>query len=264
MKVFEAVEKDEWLLSKIPEITLLFWLLKIVATTLGETFGDFLSMSLGLGYVHSFFISFVIFVTLLVLQLYSKTYSPPIFWFSIASTTVMGTEISDAMDRTFGLGYFLGSLILSAGLFLTLFVWYMRYKTINIRPMNEPLKEVFFWTAVVFSNSLGTAFGDFLTDNIGLSYIEGAIATSLVIIFVFLLHHFTKLNKTLLFWVAFIFTRPFGATFGDLLTKPHSMHGLALDRLTSSLVELFVFVLLLIMEYLRHENKRILSRHGEP
>ncbi len=231
--------------SKIAEVTLAFWVLKIIGTTLGETAGDFLSMTLGLGYYASFAMTAAVLVALVVAQVRSASHNPMLFWSTVVATTTAGTEISDMMDRSFGLGYAAGSAILTAGLLLSLAVWYSREKNLRIHPMTRPGVEILFWTAVTFSNSLGTAFGDFLTDNLSLSYVQGAIATALVIGIVVLLHYWSRVSDVLLFWVAFVFTRPFGATFGDFLTKPHDHGGLALPREMASLVALSLMLAVL-------------------
>ncbi len=255
-----SANTNQELFNKVAHVTLIFWLTKIVATTLGETFGDFLSMTLGLGYTESLIITSTFLVSLLIVQLKSKRYIPVIFWMAIVGTTTVGTEISDLIDRTLGLGYALGSLILSSGLFLSLFIWYKKYKNLSIYPMIEPTKEMLFWVAVLFSNSLGTAFGDFLSDNMHLSYLGGTIVTSVVILAVVFLHYFSNINKHILFWVAFVFTRPFGATFGDLLTKPTALHGLNLGTLNASIVEL---VLIAILITIAHINLRKLPLHAK-
>lgn len=226
------------LASKVATVTLAFWIMKILATTLGETAGDFLSMTLNLGYYISFGITFAALAVILAVQIGSRSFHPLLFWLTIVATTTAGTEVSDMMDRSFGVGYLWGSVILTAGLLATLGVWYARDRSLEVYPIVRRDTEVMFWIAVVFSNSLGTAFGDFLTDNMGLSYIQGALVTAAVIGVVVALHYATRLSHVLLFWIAFIFTRPFGATFGDLLTKPLEKGGLNLPRGTASLVTL--------------------------
>jgi len=244
-------------MDKIPQITLFFWLMKIVATTMGEMFGDYLSMSLNLGYRVSFGITASLF--LLAMFFYSKVvkgYNALLFWLLIIFTTTVGTEISDMIDRTFHLGYLKGSLLLFLGLFIVLSLWYAKYRNLHIHPMNDPFKEYLFWTAVLFSNSLGTAFGDFLTDNMGLHFLRASMLTLTIIGITALLHFLIKGYDDFLFWIAFIFTRPFGATFGDFLTKPNG--GLGLDRLSASLTALAIFVLLLSIEhiiFLRRKNE---------
>lgn len=227
-------------INKIAEITLLFWLMKIVATTLGETLGDFIAQTLNLGYATGIAITVVFFITLLFIQLKMSTYKPTAFWLVIIATTTLGTEISDFIDRSLNLGYTVGSLILLIGLLLTLYFWQKKYNNLNVSLINEKPKELYFWIAVLFSNSLGTAFGDYLGDVIGLSYLQGALITASIIIMVVLLHYYTKLNEVLLFWLAFVFTRPFGATFGDFLTKPIAKGGLDLGTLQASLVAIII------------------------
>lgn len=207
-------------INKVAKISLLFWLMKIVATTLGETLGDFISMTLNLGYATGIGITLIFFIIILTTQLSVKKYIPSIYWLVIIGTTTLGTEISDFIDRSLHLGYAYGSLLLVTALAITLLLWYKKFKDLSVYPIINKQKEIYYWVAILFSNSLGTAFGDFLSDNIGLSYLHGAMVTGAIIIVVVLLHYFTKLNEVLLFWIAFIFTRPFGATFGDFLTKP--------------------------------------------
>ena len=238
-------------LSKVARITLLFWLMKIVATTLGETLGDFISMTLNLGYAVGIAITLAFFLLILFIQLSLKKYIPIVYWLVIVGTTTLGTEISDFLDRTWHLGYALGSLLLVSCLLLTLFLWYRKYSNLEVYPVINKQKEIYYWTAVLFSNSLGTAFGDFLGDNLGLSYLEGALITGGVIILVVLLHYLTKINHILLFWIAFIFTRPFGATFGDFLTKPFSKGGLDLGTLPASLVSFGLMAILIVTEHKR-------------
>ena len=171
----------------------------------------------------------------------------------IIGTTTLGTEISDYLDRTLHLGYTVGTMLLLSGLLITLFLWYRKYKNLEVYPIANIPKEVYYWTAILFSNSLGTAFGDFLGDYFGLSYLMGALVTAAVIIVVVMLHYFTKINHIILFWIAFIFTRPFGATFGDLLTKPQEKGGLHLGTLNSSLVSIAVMAILLFLAHRQHK-----------
>ena len=241
--------------NKIAEITLLFWLMKIVATTLGETLGDFISMTLNLGYLTGIAITLLFFVTLVYFQLKTKNYNPISFWLVIIATTTLGTEISDFIDRSLNLGYTVGSLILLSGLIVTLYLWYIKYRNLNVSPIIEKPKELYFWIAVLFSNSLGTAFGDYLGDIIGLSYLQGALITASIIIFVVLLHYYTKMNEVLLFWLAFVFTRPFGATFGDFLTKPIAKGGLDLGTLKSSIVSMIIMFILIYYSHTQNKNQ---------
>jgi uncharacterized membrane-anchored protein len=233
--------------SKTAEVTLSFWVMKVLATTLGETAGDFISMTLGLGYYAGLAITLTALVLILALQVAARRFHPLLFWCCIIATTTVGTEISDFMDRSLGLGYFAGTLILVAGLMLSLSTWYFREHDLRVYPIVERDVEVLFWLSVLFSNSLGTAFGDFLTDNVGLSFVQGALVTAGVIVAVVALHYLTRLNDVLLFWVAFIFTRPFGATFGDFLTKPIAQGGLSLPRGYASLITLALLALVLFV-----------------
>lgn len=242
--------------NKVAAVTLLFWLMKIVATTLGETLGDFISMTLNLGYVVGILVTLVFFIIILLVQLNVKKYIPAVYWLVIIGTTTLGTEISDFIDRTLKTGYLVGSLILLSGLLISLFLWYKKYGNLEVYPISERNKEFYYWTAILFSNSLGTAFGDFLSDNLGLGYMTGALVTGLIILIVIMLHYFTKLNHVLLFWIAFVFTRPFGATFGDLLTKPLAKGGLDLGTLNASLISLFLMVVMIFISQ-RKENKEI-------
>lgn len=244
------------LANKVARITLLFWLMKIVATTLGETLGDFLSMTLNLGYATDIGITLAFFLLVLALQLSLRRYVPLVFWLVIIGTTTLGTEISDFLDRTWHLGYTWGSLLLAACLGLSLLLWYRRYGSLQVYPIVDRHKEAYYWLAVLFSNSLGTAFGDFLGDELGLSYAAGAAVTGVVILVVVLLHYFTRLHPVLLFWIAFVFTRPFGATFGDWLTKPHEKGGLDLGTLPASLVSVGIMLLLIAVAHVQEAKQR--------
>lgn len=227
-------------LNKVAKITLLFWIMKIIATTLGETLGDLLAHTLQLGYAVGLAITGVFFIIALLLQLNAKKYIPLLYWLVIVGTTTVGTEISDFMDRTLNLGYLAGSLILITLLLNTLWIWNSVRGKIEVYPIFNKKVELFYWVAILISNSLGTAFGDFLSDNAGLSYLQGAMVTAGVILIVILLHYTTKINHVILFWIAFIFTRPFGATFGDLLTKTTAQGGLDLGTVPATLVSVTI------------------------
>jgi uncharacterized membrane-anchored protein len=246
--------------NKVARITLIFWLMKIVATTLGETLGDFISMTLKLGYIIGIGITLVFFIIALALQLSVKKYIPIIYWLVIVGTTTLGTEISDFIDRTLHLGYAFGTLILISGLLVTLFVWYRKYKNLEVYPIKNKQKEIYYWIAILFSNSLGTAFGDFLGDSLGMSYLQGALVTGVVIIIVVLIHYYTKINHILLFWIAFIFTRPFGATFGDFLTKPLAKGGLDLGTLVSSIVAASIMAILIIISHKIYSKEQLIKK----
>ncbi len=242
-------------INKVAEITIIFWLMKIIATTLGETLGDYLSMTLNLGYSIGIVITLFFFITALLVQLFTKKYIPVFYWLVIIGTTTLGTEISDFLDRSLHLGYTLGSIFLFSCLMLTLFLWKKKFKNLEVFPIYAKNKEIYYWTAILFSNSLGTAFGDYLSDVAGLSYLYGAMVTAGIILIVILLHYLTKINHILLFWIAFIFTRPFGATFGDFLTKPISKGGLNLGTLYSTMISMVLITLLIIISH-KNLNKQ--------
>src|SRR6478672_11641232 len=244
-------------LNKVARITLLFWILKIFATTLGEVLGDFFSMTLNIGYSLSLLITFVLFIIVLLWQLRQDRFHAPIYWLVIIGTTTVGTEISDLMDRTFGLGYALGASILFAALLIVLFIWHRHVKEIKVYPITERRVELYYWFAILVSNSLGTAFGDFLSDNLGLSYLVGAAITAGVIVVVVLLHYFTKINRIVLFWIAFIFTRPFGATFGDFLTKPVTTGGLNCSRGIAALVTAALMGVLMYFSQRKNDKRQV-------
>lgn len=241
-------------LNKVARITLLFWAMKIVATTLGETLGDFIAQTLGLGYTVGILITIAFFGVALGFQLTRKKYVPVWFWLVIIATTTLGTEISDFIDRSLHLGYTGGSLLLFSGLLATLFVWHKKFGNLEVYPIFERNKETLYWLAILFSNSLGTAFGDYLSDVVGLSYMSGAMVTASIIAIVVVMHYVTKINEIVLFWIAFVFTRPFGATFGDFLTKALDKGGLDLGTLQASLVALSVMAVLIFISHrkMRH------------
>ncbi len=244
-------------MNKVAQITVYFWIMKILATTLGETSGDFLSMTCSLGYCTSIIITMLLFICVLAMQLRSSRFHPVLYWAVIVGTTSVGTEISDFMDRTLGLGYMKGSFILFSFLLITLALWYYREKNLEVYPIYDNKNEIFFWIAVLFSNTLGTAFGDFLSDNMGLNYVGGALVCAGIIGAVILLHYFSRINQIVLFWIAFIFTRPFGATFGDLLTKPIVKGGFNIPRGDASLVTVALLAFVLI--YMKFFSKEAVS-----
>lgn len=242
--------------NKVAQITILFWILKILATTLGETFGDLLSLTWQLGYAIALAATGLLFVVVLLLQLKQVKYKAWCYWLVIIATTTLGTEISDFVDRSLHVGYVGGSLILVFLLIATLGIWYRNFGNLNVYPISNSKKEIFYWVAILFSNSLGTAFGDYLTDVVGLGYIYGASITGSIILLVVALHYVSKINTVLLFWIAFVFTRPFGATFGDLLTKPLDTGGLALGTLPASLIALALMAgILFISERKKCQHK---------
>jgi uncharacterized membrane-anchored protein len=241
-------------LNKVAKVTLYFWIMKICATTLGETGGDLLSMTMNVGYAVSSLILLSFFFVTLVIQLASKKYHPVIYWLVIVSTSTAGTTISDYMDRTLELGYFKGSLILVSCLLVILAVWRYSVGTLSVNYIRTRKAETFYWTAILFSNTLGTALGDFLADSSGLGFMGGAILIGSLLAVIVLLYYFTKINRVVLFWIAFVLTRPFGATFGDVLTKPLEKGGLNLGTIGSSIVLASILIALVIYTTLKHQD----------
>lgn len=233
-------------MKKVPEITLLFWVMKICATTLGETAGDLLAQTLNVGYAVSSLLLIGIFGITLIAQLKANHYIPALYWAVILATSTAGTTMSDYMDRTLGLGYATGSAILVTILVIILAVWYRRVGTLSVTDIKTTRPELFYWTAILFSNTLGTALGDFLADDSGLGFGGGAMLIGSLIGVVILGHYFTKISSVILFWIAFVLTRPFGATFGDLLTKPTEKGGLGFGTQGSSLILFGILVGLIL------------------
>ena len=237
--------------SKVPAVVLAFWVAKIIATTLGETGGDAVSMSLGLGYLVATGIFAVIFLVALALQVSAKRYHPLTYWFLIVATTTVGTTISDYLDRTAGLGYPLASALLFTLVILILIAWRLTTGSISVTHITDRRNEIFYWSAITVSNTLGTALGDYTSDSIDLGFAGGAMLFSGLIALVAVLYFTTKIPRALLFWAAFILTRPLGATLGDILTKPASHGGLNLDRIESSGALLVTMALVIAFTSLR-------------
>jgi uncharacterized membrane-anchored protein len=244
-------------MNKIAQITLTFWIMKICATTLGETGGDLLSMTLNLGYAVSTAIFFGIFLVTLVAQVTSKSYHPLLYWPVIISTTTAGTTMSDYLDRTAGLGYIGGSLLLIAILISILGVWRLALGSVSVDKIDNPRTEIFYWVTILFSNTLGTALGDYLADGsgLGLGYEGGALVIFALLAVIAGAYFFTGVSRTLLFWLAFILTRPLGATLGDILTKTHEQGGLDLGTIGSS-TALAVFLVAYLFFVNRSSSQR--------
>lgn len=233
-------------MNKLPQITLAFWVMKICATTLGETAGDLLSMTLNVGYALSSLILISVFVLTLISQLMAKTYKPLLYWIVILSTSTAGTTMSDFMDRTLELGYATGSMILIAILLAIFTAWRLSGDSLNVSKVQTLRGEMFYWMAILFSNTLGTALGDYLADDSGLGFAGGALLIGSTIAVVVALKYFTKISSVLLFWVAFVLTRPFGATLGDLMTKSHEKGGLDFGTIGSSAVLAGILLVMIV------------------
>jgi len=240
--VLESTNNNH-VLSKIPQVTALFWIMKICATTLGETGGDLLSMTLNIGYGLSSLILLSFFAVTLLVQLFSKKYIPVIYWLVIVSTSTAGTTMSDYMDRTLELGYLKGSLILLTLLVIILTTWRIIFGTLSIERIKSLKIEILYWFAILVSNTLGTALGDFLADDSGLGFAGGAILIASILLIVLLANYYTSISKVVLFWIAFVLTRPFGATMGDVLTKSQEQGGLNLGTIGSSIVLASILVM---------------------
>jgi len=232
--------------SKVPQVAIAFWVIKIAATTLGETGGDALSMTLNLGYALSTVIFMACFLVAVTAQIKAKSFHRFLYWTVIVATTTVGTTLADFTDRSLGVGYLGGSLILFAVLMLTLGLWRVSAGSISFRDITSPKVEMFYWMTILFSNTLGTALGDWLADTQGVGYERGALVFAGSLTLVAAAYFFTDISRTMLFWTAFILTRPLGATLGDMLTKPVANGGLNLSRITSSLV-IAVFMVLCIL-----------------
>lgn len=220
--------------SKVAEVTLLFWIIKILATTLGETGGDALSMSMNLGYLLSTGIFAAIFAAAVLVQIGAKKFHPGIYWMTIIATTTVGTTLADFADRSLGIGYAGGTTLLLTLLLLSLFVWQRTLGTVAVDSVSSPKSEMFYWLTIMFSQTLGTALGDWAADDVGLGYGGGALLFGSMLALIALAYYRTKISHTVLFWAAFILTRPLGAVVGDFLDKPLSHGGLALDRYSAS------------------------------
>ena len=229
-------------LSKVPELTLIFWVIKILATTLGETAGDALSMSMDLGYLLSTAIFAAIFLIAVIAQIKAKQFHPFLYWATIIATTTVGTTLADYATRSLGIGYTGGSALLFALLLGSIAVWYKMLGSVSVDSLNTPKAEMFYWVTIMFSQTLGTALGDWTADTAGLGYLGAAIIFGGLLAAIVVAYRFTKLSRTLLFWAAFILTRPLGAVVGDFLDKPIAKGGLDLSRFSASAALLFVIV----------------------
>lgn len=236
---------NQEILSKVPEVTLLFWVIKILATTLGETGGDAVSMSMNLGYLMSTGIFFVIFVAAVGVQIAARKFHPVLYWATIIATTTVGTTLADFFDRSLGIGYAGGTAILFTLLMASLFIWYRTLGSISVDTVSSTRSEIFYWVTIMFSQTLGTALGDWTADTAGLGYGGGAIVFGAMLAAIAAAYYWTKVSRTTLFWAAFILTRPLGAVVGDFLDKPISKGGLDLSRYSASVV-LIGFILFCI------------------
>jgi len=242
-------------LSKVPEVTLIFWIIKIAATTLGETGGDAVSMSMNLGYLVATAIFAAIFLVAVIAQIKAKGFHPLLYWATIIATTTVGTTLADFADRSLGIGYAGGSSLLFALLMASLAIWYRSLGTISVDTVSSPKAEMFYWVTIMFSQTLGTALGDWTADTAGLGYLGGAMVFSVLLALMVAAYYWTTISRTLLFWGAFILTRPLGAVVGDFLDKPLSAGGLAFSRYSASAV-LLAFMLASILIFQQRAAKQ--------
>lgn len=235
-----AIQKEA--LTKVPQVTLIFWIIKILATTLGETGGDAVSMSMDLGYLIGTCIFAVIFLVAVTAQVSAKRFHPFLYWTTIIATTMVGTTLADYATRSLGIGYPGGSLILLTLLLASLAAWYLSTGSIDVSSISTPKVEVFYWVTIMFSQTLGTALGDWTADTQGMGYAGSAVLFGSLLALIALAWYATRISRTTLFWAAFILTRPLGAVVGDLLDKPVDHGGLALSRYVASFVLLAIIV----------------------
>ena len=233
--------------SKVPEVTVVFWIIKVLATTLGETGGDAVSMSLNLGYAVSSFIFIGIFAVAVVAQIAAKKFYPFLYWLVVVATTTAGTTMADFADRSLGIGYPGGASLLFVLLMASLAVWYRSAGSISVNTVSTPKIETFYWVAILFSQTLGTALGDWMADTNGLGYEGGALVFTAGLALVAVAYFYTSMSRTLLFWAAFILTRPLGATVGDFLDKPLANGGLAFGRFYASAILAALIVGLIVL-----------------
>jgi uncharacterized membrane-anchored protein len=234
--------------SKVPEVTLVFWIIKIAATTLGETGGDTVTMTLNWGYLLGTALFLSLLVIFVILQIAAKKFHPYLYWATIVASTTAGTTMADFADRSLGVGYAGGSSLLFVCLIVTLAVWYWTQGSVSVATVNTPKVEAFYWIAITFSQTLGTALGDWTADDTGLGYDGGAMVFAAGLAVLAALYFWTGLSRVFLFWAAFILTRPLGATVGDFLDKPRSDGGMALSRpIASAVIAVFIIACLLVL-----------------
>src|ERR1700759_1660062 len=234
--------------SKVPEVTLVFWIIKIAATTLGETGGDTVTMTLNWGYLAGSALFLAALVILVICQIAAKRFHPLLFWATIVASTTFGTTMADFADRSLGIGYTGGSTLLFCCLIVVLGLWYWSEGTISVNTVSSPKVEAFYWAAITFSQTLGTALGDWMADTGDLGYEGGALVFAAGLAVITGLYFWSSVSRVLLFWPAFILTRPLGATVGDFLDKPRKLGGLALSRpLASAVIAAFIILCLFLL-----------------
>jgi uncharacterized membrane-anchored protein len=255
MDQFSELPAELEVISKVPEITLGFWIIKILATTLGETGGDAVTMSMDLGYLIGTGIFAAIFAAAVAAQLGARGFHPFLYWFVIVATTTVGTTLADFVDRSLGIGYLGGSSLLAALLVTSLLIWHRTLGTVSVASIRSKQAEAFYWVTIMFSQTLGTALGDWMADSTGLGYRGGALVFAAGLAVIAVLYLWTSTSRTALFWAAFVLTRPLGATVGDFLDKPVDHGGLALSRYAASAALAIVMVLLILVTPRRQKQR---------
>ena len=255
MRPDKAKDNKTDVLSKVPEVTLLFWIIKIAATTLGETGGDSVSMSMNLGYLVGTGIFAAIFLVAVSAQIRAKQFHPALYWTTIVATTTVGTTLADFADRSLGIGYAGGTALLLTLLLASLAIWYRTMGSVSVDTVSEPRAEMFYWITIMFSQTLGTALGDWTAGTAGLGYKGGALVFSGLLALVFAAYYWINISRIFLFWAAFILTRPLGAVVGDFLDKPLNAGGLAANRYWAS-AGLLAFIIACIMLFPQRASRK--------
>jgi uncharacterized membrane-anchored protein len=248
-------EDQQEIFSKVPAVTFVFWVIKVLATTLGETGGDTLSMSMNLGYLLSTGIFSVVFVAAVIIQVRTKKFHPVIYWATIVATTTVGTTLADFADRSLKVGYAGGTTILLVMLMASLWIWKRNLGSVAVDTVNSPKSEMYYWVTIMCSQTLGTALGDWTADTAGIGYGGGIFVFGGLLAVIAAIYYFTKISRTLLFWPAFILTRPLGAVVGDFLDKPRAEGGLAMSRYSAS-AALVVLMVIIIFAFPHQPAKR--------
>ncbi|MCE5289136.1 MAG: hypothetical protein LLG14_07805 [Nocardiaceae bacterium] len=247
-KTPDSAEQNWFVARKLPHVTVVFWILKILATTLGETGGDLLAQTLNVGYLASTLIFFAMFLIAVTFQLRARKFHPALFWTVIALTSTTGTTLSDLMNRTGGVGYTGGAIILTTCLGIVFFLWWRSGQTFDVENVATFKGELLYWVAILFSNSLGTSSGDFLADDLEFGFRQSALILSSIMIALLAAHYFTPINSMLLFWIAFVLTRPLGAVAGDALSKPIEHGGLGWGTMWTSAALLLGLIALVVYQ----------------
>jgi len=240
---------------KVPEVTLTFWIIKVAATTLGETGGDAVTMSMNLGYLVGTAIFAAVFIAAVAAQICARRFHPFLYWTTIIASTTVGTTLADFADRSLGIGYAGGTSLLLTLLAGSLFLWYRSLGSVAVESVGSPKSEAFYWVTIMFSQTLGTALGDWTADSAGLGYGDGALVFGALLALIAGAYFWTAISRTVLFWAAFILTRPLGAVVGDFLDKPLSAGGLALSRYAASAV-LLMFIVTCVLVFTQRSARR--------